>query len=159
MKGWMLHAAACPRGCDSRPTAAARCSLSVYIMNSQQRRDHRAVNTWLQYQNTAAQVSRSIFTSRMADTVIPVTNWSTFFHYLFHYFETFYWIRISTTLRLRSTSAKYLIIKLHDDASDLRDTRILLWKWFHALRRAASTSRHFRCNRGPLLTLSTATCK
>lgn len=43
---------------------------------------------------------------------------------------------------------KLQILKLHDDASDLRDTRILLWKWFHALRYAASTSHHFRCNRG-----------
>lgn len=116
-----LHAAASPQGCESPPHTAARCSLSVYIMNSQQRRDRRAMNSWLKYQNTAAQVSQSIFRPCMTNTFSGVTNRS---------------------------QAKLQIVKLHDDASDLRDTRILLWKWFHAFRYAASTSRHFRCNRG-----------
>lgn len=80
MKGWMeerervLRAPACPQGCDSRPNTAARCSLSVYIMNSQQRRDRRAMNSWLQYQNTAAQVSQAIFISCRANPFIRVTK-------------------------------------------------------------------------------------
>lgn len=122
MKGWTRHAAACPRGCDSRPTAAARCSLSVYIMNSQQRRDRRAVNTWLQYQNTAAQVSRSIFTSRMADAFIPVTNCGTFFSLSISLFRN---ILLDTDFK--NTPPPFLVCKI----SNYKTSWWCIWSTWH----------------------------
>lgn len=57
--GWRSGKEGCidPRGCDSHPHAAERCSLSVHIINSQQRRDRTAMNSWLKYQNSSPGVT------------------------------------------------------------------------------------------------------